>query len=213
MTESIKVDGRALRAAQKCQATDDIRWFLNGICLQTDGRIEATNGHVAIQMKDQFELTEQKLIKFYEQFPENIRDVELQFLTDGYGVAICEVEHLEIDEEAEENYVDWTERRAVAFEMVTPEAEGKFPNISNIIPSGESLPIKKFSFHSNYLAIIKDVFGAVGVDMELHRVTEEGPMLVSPSNHSNYITGDVVGKASLVIMPMRMYEPNEAINP
>jgi len=43
----MKIQTNLLRAASKFQAKDDVRYYLNGIHLNK-GKIEATNGHVAI---------------------------------------------------------------------------------------------------------------------------------------------------------------------
>lgn len=134
----MKIQTNLLRAASKFQAKDDVRYYLNGIHLNK-GKIEATNGHVAIVLDTGEKNKVDKIIKFIGAIPKKAEFTELVF-DKKCNIAI------HTDEKG-------NKIAAQIFEVV----DGRFPNVSRIIP--KQIKQEKFpAIQTVYLELINKAF-------------------------------------------------------
>lgn len=126
-----------LRAAAKFQAKNDIRYYLNGIRL-SGNYIEATNGHVAVRMKncDSFG-DDDFIVKFVGAIPKKAHTTE--FIKEQN---VCK--HYDGDE----NLIG-----AQAFVIV----DGKFPDLARVIPKEASIGVMPL-FQTKYLSLMDKAF-------------------------------------------------------
>ena len=136
----MKIQTNLLRAASKFQAKDDIRYYLNGIHLNK-GKIEATNGHVAIILDTGEKNKVDKIIKFIGSIPKKAEFTEIVF---------DEKCNIAIHSDEKGNKIG-----AQIFDIV----DGRFPDVNNIVPK----QIKKEKFpaiQTIYLELINKAFEA-----------------------------------------------------
>jgi len=124
--ETITIDAWKVRAAMVFQAVGDGRYYLNGVCIQSSGRIVATNGHCAIAIPIDQPPTLDTIISISGKVPQGAQTVELDFQGDGGGFLKCRNSRLSIV-------------KVLAFEIV----DGKFPDLDRVIPTDEEREYSK----------------------------------------------------------------------
>lgn len=137
----MEIETHLLRAATKFQAKNDIRYYLNGIHLN-HGKIEATNGHVAVILDTGEENDADKIISFVGTIPKKASKTKLCFNDDFENIAI-HYDHngLKID--------------AQLFNVI----DGRFPNVERVKP--KKLKTDKFpALQTEYLALMHKAFEA-----------------------------------------------------
>lgn len=137
----MEIETHLLRAATKFQAKDDIRYYLNGIHLN-HGKIEATNGHIAIILDSGEENDADKIISFIGTIPKKAAKTKLCFNNDFENIAIhYDKNGLKID--------------AQLFNII----DGRFPKVENVKP--KKLKTETFpALQTEYLAIMHKAFEA-----------------------------------------------------
>ena len=181
------IDANTVRAAQVCQATNDARYYLCGICFMADGRVAGTDGHIlAIGMPagykervyfvDSADVPQDTIIKLQSKVPANVS--ELTFYI-------------------EEKYCRTDKGTLIPFEYV----DGKYPDINRIIPT---LPRAS---HSTGLAIDSKLIIRLGqavtkgTELHFYPGTQNDGVLVR--THSDF--GDI----HFVVMPKRTKQDNQ----
>lgn len=131
----IKVSKILLESALIFQAKKDVRYYLNGICFKTDGRVCSTDGHRAfVGGKHEGELDEDVILSVTKS------------PTKSYDYA-------EIDTDAGivSYYSDEVVRVGVGMCSII---DGKFPDIDRIIPY-ETSATEKIKFNVSYLSDVE----------------------------------------------------------
>lgn len=176
----IKVSKILLESALIFQAKKDIRYYLNGVCFKSDGRVCSTDGHRAfVGGKHDGELK---------------GDVTLSVTkspTKNYDYA-----HINTDAKIITYHLDNTVQIGVGMVDVI---DGRFPDIDRIIPK-EINPAERIAFNAGYLADIEKA--AKFFSPKLTSVTIElngsnsacAAKLKSPSGE----------EATIIVMPMRI---------
>lgn len=176
----LKISKLLLESALIFQARNDVRYYLNGICFMTDGRVASTDGHRAfIGGSHDNMLTENVIIKIgkspTKRYEYAIIDTKTKIATyhDEAGVmvgaGICE------------------------------EIDGRFPDIDRVIPK-ENKAAYCIGFNAGYLVDIEKVAKLFnpkfcGVKFELNgNINAAVCCLSAPSGEA----------AKIVVMPMRL---------
>lgn len=136
MGKKFTVDAQAIIAAQACQATNDVRYFLNGVFFGENGDIAGTNGHVLAVTETGMPLFGQDtIIKVIGRIPAKSGDAEI------------DVEALTITT---------SKGRIFKFEII----EGKYPNYRAVIPAKVRRKVSSsVEVNPNYIALAGKVFG------------------------------------------------------
>lgn len=177
----MKLDSCKLRAAEAFRAKGDIRNYLNGIRINKD-YIQATNGHIAIQMDCGVKTRLDVIVRFKGKIPVKAQKTKLEF-SKGKNIAY--------------HYDSLNELiSAQVFEI----EEGKYPRFDKIIPEkmfkGEEFP----PLNIEYMAVIKKAF------------PKENFMAVRPIHYdkskaviyeTTAIQNQVYGNPVIIIMPTR----------
>lgn len=114
------IDARFIRAAQNATAKNDVRYYLNGFHLRTDGTIEATDGHILYQGKytDHCELTEPMVITIDGKIPASADTVTFNF-----------------EEGARQGQCRTNKGKLFAVDLI----DGKFPDCDRVIPGERAI--------------------------------------------------------------------------
>jgi len=145
-TTTFTVDARPVRAAQACQATKDVRYYLVGVFFGKCGRIVGTNGHILtmwrphhpeVYFRDASGEPVDAIVKINGKIPRTADtltfDVDTRVVTTEKG-------------------------KAFTFALV----DGKYPDFDRIIPGEHKAePLNnRVAFDPAYVAKTLDVFGA-----------------------------------------------------
>lgn len=135
----MKIDTCKLRAADAFRAKGDVRYYLNGIRISKD-YIQATNGHIAIQMDSGVKTRRDVIVRFKGKIPVKAQKTKLEF-SKGKNIAY--------------HYDSLGELiSAQVFDI----EEGKFPRFDRILPEknikGDEFP----PLNIEYMAVIKKAF-------------------------------------------------------
>lgn len=176
----LKISKLLLESALIFQARNDVRYYLNGICFMSDGRIASTDGHRAfIGGSHDNKLAENVIIKIgkspTKRYEYAIIDTKSKIATyhdeagEMVGAGICE------------------------------EIDGRFPDIDRVIPK-ETKAAEEIGFNAGYLVDIDKVAKLFnpkfcGVKLELNGNTNAAVCCLSAP------TGET---AKIVVMPMRL---------
>lgn len=176
----LKISKLLLESALIFQARNDVRYYLNGICFMSDGRIASTDGHRAfIGGNHDNKLTENVIIKIGKS------------PTKRY-------EHVIIDTKSKiATYHD--EAGVMVGAGICEEIDGRFPDIDRVIPK-ETKSAYCIGFNAGYLVDIEKVAKLFNpkfccVKFELNGNTNAAVCcLKSPMGET----------AKIVVMPMRI---------
>jgi hypothetical protein len=187
------VPGWALRAAEVFKATNDYRYYLQGICLMKDGRIVGTDGKTMFVYQSDFSLPENKIIKLSEKIPVRANEIRVSFFIEGrHQKARLKLYHYK----PRDHFL--TLSKVITADVI----DAQFPNIDRIVEqssegSESSGPVR---LNPMYLARAEKAFP--GSDRCCHGVIcqstgQEGCYVIKPAQK------DYEG-ATIYIMPMRM---------
>lgn len=182
----MKIKSCKLRAADEFRAKGDIRNYLNGIHINKDF-VQATNGHVAIQMKSEVKTSLDVIVRFKGKIPKSAITTKLEF-SKGKNIAY--------------HYDGLNE--LISVQIFTIE-EGKFPDFKKVLP--EKLVVKNVhpTLSAEYMATAHKAFGNPRnrIAMKVVHCDDASKAVIyevkSPSLHD-------CGEPLVVIMPMRDYD-------
>ena len=182
----MKIKSCKLRAADEFRSKGDCRNYLNGIRINKDF-VQATNGHIAIQMKSEVKTRLDVIVRFKGKIPKSAQTTKLEFAK-GKNIAY--------------HYDNMDELISVQIFSIE---EGKFPDFKRVLP--EKFDIKNVhpTLAAEYMAVAHKAFGGakIRVAMKVVHCTAMNEAVVyevkSPSLHE-------CGSPLVFIMPMRDYE-------
>lgn len=177
----LKISKLLLESALIFQARNDARYYLNGICFMTDGRIASTVGHRAfIGGSHDNEIAENIIVKVSKsptkKYNHAIIDTKSGIVTYHFG-------HMD----------------TIVGAGICEEIDGRFPDIDRVIPK-QTLPTEEIGFNAGYLVDIEKVAKLFNpkfssVKFELNGNTNAAVCCLSaPSGET----------AKIVVMPMRI---------
>lgn len=176
----LKISKLLLESALIFQAHNDVRYYLNGICFMTDGRVASTDGHRAfIGGSHDNELAGNIIVKVSKS------------PTKRYEYAI-------IDTKSKiATYHD--EAGTMVGTGICEEIDGRFPDIDRVIPK-ETKAADCIGFNAGYLVDIEKVAKLFnpkfcGVKFELNGNTKAAVCCLSATSGET---------AKIVVMPMRL---------
>ena len=176
-----KMTGQQYRAAYECRANKDVRYYLNGIHINTEhDEVVTTNGHIMYVAK-------------IEMIDES---VHTDFIFEGVKI-LASVTEVEVHEYDSESILLITiDRNFNKVQHVCKLIDGRFPAYKEVINSNgknERKPYTEFSFDATYVNIIQKVFGKVPVHFD------------SPNNNSAFrvSVGDTT-KGLMIMMPCKV---------
>lgn len=181
----ITIDAGLMRAAMACQATDDVRYYLNGILIAANGDIVATTGSLMFvgqyTVNDDDKIEKDTIIAIDGAIPLNILSVELEFRDGGSGLV-----HL--------TSAKGRMPKILSFSVV----DGKFPNYERVLPGVHSKWENGIGMNASLLALIVKVYG------------KEATVKIIYGTSAEFwaITSETIPGATLVIMPMRIKGDN-----
>ena len=135
----MKIDTCKLRAANEFRARGDIRYYLNGIRINKD-HIEATNGHIAIRMKSGIRTRLDVIVDFKGRIPAAAIKTKLEF-SKGKNTAY---------------HYDGFEQ-CIGVQLFDIQ-DGKYPDLSRVIPQEYSITDKPPSLQAKYMSVIDKAF-------------------------------------------------------
>lgn len=179
----IIVDGWRLRAAQEFQAKNDYRFYLNGVCLHSDGRITGTCGHKGFTCEAGFSLSKNVIISISGKIP--LREVaEIRF-TNAEGGTIKLY-----------NKMVFKRRRKQppAFHSFSV-IDGKFPDIKKAFPEGDLEGCPEYLINGKYLAGVQKAFEP-HCEIKIQSYGKDNPIVIKSGSPERQ-------NASVLIMGMR----------
>lgn len=174
-----------IRAAQAAQGVNDVRHYLNGILLSSNGAVCGTDGHIAFKGRapaDQGCVEEDVIVKIDGKIPGTASDVTFIF-EDGRN-GMCRTDN----------------KKAFTFSIV----DGKFPDVDRVIPD---LPRHSnatgFSVNAGLIARLADIFGKEA-SLAMYPGDQRDAVLVQyyGADNTRDIEPALVG-AVAVVMPLR----------
>lgn len=190
--KNVILPAKVLAAAQLCQAKNDVRYYLNGIYIDSK-RIAATNGHYLF-------------FNDYSDFISGVHPVTVKAekITEPMIISIdstvpkaAHTAHLSIIEDMgiiEYRKAGGALLKKAFFDVI----DGKYPDIDKVIPYGEPVPLEKITLNQNYLALSGKVFSVF--NRYAHATFNfygEGVGVFCTQKHPEY------GNLSMIIMPAK----------
>lgn len=140
------LEARLVRAAMQCQATGDVRGYLNGIFIGKDGTIAGTNGHILFVTKGEHERPEEDIIiRIHGKIPVAATDIDLTPANDSVGVirTYCSFDPLD------------SANKLFAYEQL----EGKYPDTTLAIPKDNLAAVEAIGLNPSYVNLATNIFG------------------------------------------------------
>lgn len=186
-TYNITITGFNFRGALQCAASQDVRYYLNGVHFDTENlKMVSTTGHylfVCDLLECSDNLAELKPFTF-ERFkiPANILTVHLSL--DSDDLTRCSVELVT--------------KQGARSTMIINVIDGNFPNYKQVVQvynTRRDPLITDFNINGTFLALVEKVFGKkIGVKMQFNDYNSAVTIVRN---------GDDEYNKQLVIMPMR----------
>jgi len=196
---NIKVNAKALKAAQLFASKKDVRRYLTGVCLRKAGFIDATNGHIAIRIKDDrlAELDNDLIIAINGTIPPKADIAKLTFDgTRGY-MTFEDYQGAKITKDNNEI--------GCFFSLIIETGEDfKFPEFDQITNFMGAVSIDTIGINPEYLALIakaNKIFSTYGVTMRFQG--KHNAIFVEPG-------GKLDVELTYIIMPVRLHESEAA---
>lgn len=176
----IKVSKILLESALIFQAKKDIRYYLNGICFKTDGRVCSTDGYRAfVGEKHEGELDEDVILSVTKS------------PTKAYDYA-----EIDTDTGIVSYHNDVTIRVGVGLCEVI---DGRFPDIDRVIPK-EASPTERIGFNAKYLVDVEKAAKLFNPQWE--------SVVFELNGHTNATVAKLKSAygetAKIIVMPMRI---------
>lgn len=134
----IKLSKTLLESALIFQAKNDVRYYLNGICIKADGRVASTDGHRAFVGTGHENKLKEDIILKISKPP-----------TKKYDHVICDTKTGIV-----EYIIDWSVLRVGV--GLCEIIDGRFPDIDLVIPK-ETSAVDRIGFNAGYLADVEKV--------------------------------------------------------
>lgn len=176
----LKISKLLLEGALMFQAKNDVRYYLNGICFMSDGRVSATDGHRAmIASKHDNKLTDNVIVSVSKS------------PTKRYAYALLDTKAGIV------TYHD--EHEIMVGAGICSEIDGRFPDIDRVIPK-ETAPTEQISFNAKYLADVEKLAKLFNPKYEAVRFELNGNTSAAVAN----IIAPTGETAKVIVMPMRI---------
>lgn len=161
--KTITMNAEFVRAAQACQAKNDVRYYLNNICIMPQGKIAGTNGHILYTgqyTEDADNMVDANvIIRIFGNIPASSETVVFTFSDENTGT--CETDN----------------KKLFLFEVI----DGVYPDITKVIKPDSDYDKGDFSngfgVNSEYLALMQKIFGR-GAMVDIHHGTEMEIMMI-----------------------------------
>ena len=177
----MKINSKQLRAAKVCQAKNDVRYYLNGIHIYKN-KIEATNGHIAVQMTMVNRIKRNLILNIQGPIPKKAQDSVFVFGKDNF------VKH----------YDSFGSLIKIS---VVDVIDGKYPDLNKTMPSNFK-SVTTIGVNTGYLGLFSEMFDQrFGEVARLAFAGENGVMLLT--SNSQYIN-DEYGDPKFLVMPTRL---------
>ena len=177
----MKLPSNMLRAAMHCQASGDVRYYLNGIHIK-DKFIEATNGHVAVRMTMDKSCKKDLIIYFKQKIPAKVVSTKIS-ITKTESIA--------------KHYCVSGELISIS---VIDIVSGKFPDVGKVIQK-EVKATEFIGVNPNHVALWSKMFKEKFPTAKMTFNGKDNQIkMTSTSDHCNYEYGDPI----LIIMPTRI---------
>lgn len=131
----ISIDARILKAAMGFQAKNDARYYLNGIHLNKNGTVEATDGHSLIVSECGIltELDKSLIINIHGAIPAKAGLAHFDFVDEKKGIISFEKGEM-----------------LIAFSII----DGTFPDTKRVMPTKRG-PVLEIGFNPDYILKIQ----------------------------------------------------------
>lgn len=177
----ITVPAWALRAAEVFRGKNDIRYYLNCICLMPNGNIVGTDGHTMFVYNSGFTVPENKLIRLDRKIPTKADTAEIRFY-ETFSILKF-----------------YSAAGQFVGEVTAEIVDGRFPCIDKVMDCENNEPFPgRVRVDPIFLGRIEKAFPVKGKNSSVVRFTGSfDPVIVEPKN-SQY------EGAKVFIMPMRI---------
>ena len=185
----MKINSRLLRAAICFQANQDVRYYLNGICISRK-YIYATNGTAAIRMEHGKVFRTNVIVRFDHKIPKSAHITRINLL-------------------GKRSYAEHTDQYGQIVSMGAIEIidSSKYPSVDKIIDTAYEKPVgKEFpSIDSDLIKIACKAMNQAGVKLvpltfKIPESTNDPVLCFTKSKLPN----TELGNPLIVLMPMRM---------
>ena len=179
----MKLSAKKVKAAIVCQATNDVRTYLQGFNINAK-YIEATNGHVCVRMEHGIKRAKKGIYRIKGRIPAKCIDIEFIIKKD-----LKLVRFLGICEE---------EIGLATLEVI----EGKFPTLDKVIPkntmkrSNEIIPLMNVDYVAYPAKMFTDKF--VSIKQEFFGEMKSVKMTLDGKNKN-----EIYGNPIYIVMPTR----------
>lgn len=175
----VEIDAKLVRAAMACAGKRDVRYYINGVYLATNGDIVGTNGHVMFKgqydIEDQEPLKKGVILKIHGTIPAGAKKVTFDIPEDGVTRGFCFTDN----------------DKAFLFDII----DGKYPAYEKVIPKPNRKSFTNtIGIQPQYFSLIEKVFGK-GVYVVLSH---------GLANESAIVTCGRLEQAVLVLMPCHL---------
>lgn len=176
----LKVSKLLLEGALIFQAKQDVRYYLNGICFMTDGRVAATDGHRAMIASKHENKLKDSVIVSVSKSP-----------TKRYAYALLDTKAGIV------TYHD--EHEIIVGAGICSEINGRFPDIDRVIPK-QTAPAEQIGFNAKYLADVEKLAKLFNPKFEAVLFELNGNTSAAVAN----ISAPTGENAKVIVMPMRI---------
>lgn len=187
-----------LEALAVTAAKNDARYYLNGICFMPGGVMASTDGHRLLMITER----ENKLNSHLKQ--NIIMSIPAKFPTRSYHYAIFDTERGLISYVGEwadlgnqkEIYESSKMREHVS---VTKLIDGRYPDVTRVIPKGDPVSVSEIGFNTSYLADVQKIGKFLNKKFEHAKFNFYGDKAVAVATISNAFS-----VANYAVMPCRV---------
>jgi len=177
----MKINSKQLRAAKVCQGKDDPRYYLNGIHIYKN-KIEATNGHIAVQMTMTTRTRRDLILNIQGPIPKKAHESIFVFGEDNF------VKH----------YDSFSSLIKIS---VVDIIDGKYPDINKVMPS-DFKSVTTIGVNTGYFGLFSQMFDQnFGEVARLKFTGDNGAMLLTSDSQ---IINDDYGNPKFIVMPSRI---------
>ena len=169
--------GQQYRAAILCKATNDVRYYLDGLYISSDNNeVVATNGHIMYTADIEAGDTCRNLIFQPAKIPANVHEVKVQEYDDTNVLVVA------YSSKGTEQHI-------------CKIVDGKYPDYKMITSSTNTdQSCNKIGYDSKYLALLPRIFNKDNV--LIHMPSANVASKVTSVDHDNY--------GSLILMPVKI---------
>ena len=182
--ENFTLPAKPLKAAKRFQASNDVRYYLNGILVSTDGKIVATDGHrmIVIESEEAKSFESDTIIKLYGTIPVSAHKCHFHFIDENSGVVTMTNGH------------DMDTNKTMRFELV----DGRFPDYKRVMPKGKREAVESIGLNLVYAGIAGDAIKDLGLKFVTAKLCFYG------QNNATLMKVRGIENADIVIMPTRL---------